>query len=137
MSHITNNPKLMRDPHDSSCTLGWDNRTTENQQEALKLYKAILKRTNVFWKIKISLKGPPETIDGRTVWPHIMYPLQFTSEADAWDYLNLSPDPALRPEGLKSWSIETVRIPKPQSLPEPKVRRVDLIPNPEPRKRRR
>ena len=133
----TNNAKLLRDPHDSTSTLGWDNRTTENQRECLKLYKAIVKRINVHWVIRINLKGPPVDDGARIIWPHIIYPVEFNSDADAWDYLCLSPDPDLRPDNVKSWSVETVRKPKPQPLPEPKVRRVDLTTNPEPRRKRR
>jgi hypothetical protein len=123
---LTNDRSLMRDPNDSSSSVPWDDRTTSQQGKCLKLYREILKRTNVSWVIKISLKGPPTE---EQVWPHIIYPLRFNSQADAWDYLHLSPDPALRPAGFRSWSVETIRNPRPKDLPEPKVRRKDLIEN--------
>ena len=118
---------LMQDPHDSTCTLGWDNLTTEQQKQALKLYKQLLKRVNVHYVIRINLKGPPVDDGARLIWPHIIYPLEFAQEADAWDYLVSSPDPALHPDNVKGWSIETVRKPRPKPLPEPKVRRVNLV----------
>lgn len=126
----TNDAKLLRDPHDNTSTLGWDNRTTENQQECLKLYKRIMKRVNIKYVIRINLKGPRVNDGVRDIWPHIIYPLEFNSDADAWDYLCLSPDPDLHPDNVKSWSIETVRKPKPQPLPEPKVRRTNLVKEP-------
>jgi len=131
---MTNGPirTLMKDPHDSACTVGWDNLTTEEQKEALKLYKKLMKRVNVHYVIRINLKGYPNPPCGGygAVWPHIIYPLEFATEEDAWDYLTVSPDPALRPEGYKSWSIETVRKPRPQPLPEPKVRKAKLVKEP-------
>lgn len=120
--------EIMQDPHDSTCTLGWDSLTTEQQKAALRLYKQLIRRVNVVYVIRINLKGGPNPPTGGygAVYPHIIYPLEFTSSADAWDYLSVSPDPALRPAALKSWSIETVRKPRP-SLPEPKVRSTKLV----------
>ncbi len=120
---LTNDRSLMRDPNDSTSSVAWDDRTTAQQAKCLKLYREIIKRTNVSWVIRISLKGPPTD---EQVWPHVIYPLRFNSQADAWDYLHLSPDPDLKPAGFRSWSVETIRSPKPK-IHEPRVRRENLV----------
>ena len=121
------------------CSPEWNKRTIENQKACLKLFREIRQRINVVYMIRINLKGPPIHKGGRTIWPHIMYPIEFQSFKDAHDWLVLSPDPALRPEGVKSWSYETIRKPMPEGFKthEPKVRKEDLPPPPPRRKRRR
>jgi hypothetical protein len=126
---------IIQDPHDSSSSIGWDDLTTEDQKKALKLFNELVKRTNIRYVICINLKGPAKELEGRTVWPHIIYPLEFSSIQDASDYLNVSPDPALKPEGVKSWCFQRMTTPKPFSILQPRVRKEDLIKAP-PRKRR-
>lgn len=131
-------PTIMQDPHDSSCSVAWDDLTTEKQAEALKLFKQIVNRANKQWVIKISLKGPPVPNEGRwgETWPHVIYPVQFASYEDAWAYGIISPDPDLRPPGFKSWSVEAVRHRRDYVIPHPRVRKTDLIENPQPKKRK-
>jgi hypothetical protein len=133
-------PENMTDPNDSSSTVLWDDLTTAEQTEALKLFKEIVKRTNVHWVIHINLKGssnPNSSVaEWERLWPHHVYPLKFASAEDAWSYLAISPDPTLRPQNLKSWSVEAVRNPK-DHIPHPRVRKPDLILNPKSRKTRR
>lgn len=126
---------IMRNPRDSSSLLSWDALTTEQQKDAFKLYKALIKRLNDHYVIRINLKGAgtPRTNGYGTDYPHVIYPIRFSSSDDAWDYLAISPDPELRPANLKSWSIETVRD-RQLVLHEPRVRSTNLIKAP-PRKR--
>jgi hypothetical protein len=142
-SHLSNDADLVQDPHDCMCTEAWDKRSTPNQKACLKLFREIKQRVNVVYMIKINLKGPPvpdATHPTGRRWPHIMYPIEFQSLKDAHDWLSLSPDPALQPEGLRSWSYETVRKPMPEGfkLLEPRPRK-DIDPDPtlQPRKKRR
>lgn len=123
---LSNDPELIRDPHDSSSSVPWDDRTTDNQAKCAKLFREIVKRVNIHYVIRINLAGPPTSQEGRDVWPHVIYPLEFSSKADAHDYLTLSPDPALRPTGYKGWSVESIRSPKPK-IHEPRVRRENLV----------
>ena len=135
-SHLSNDADLIQDPDDCMCSPEWDKRTTENQKQCLKLFRELRQRINVVWMIKINLKGGPIHEGGRTTWPHIMYPIEFQSFKDAHDWLVLSPDPDLRPEGVKSWSYEAIRKPLPK-IYEPKVRKEELKEEPKRGRRRR
>lgn len=117
----SNDPLLIYSPHDATCTQAWDDRTTDNQRACYQFFKQIAKRVNVQWQIVIQMKG--RNPDGSYISE--LYPLKFASEKDAWDWLNLSPDPALRPVGVKSWSIKALREHKPP-IHHPTVRRENL-----------
>lgn len=123
--YLSNNADLVQEPHDCMSTPPWNKRSTDNQKQCLKLFREIRKRINVVYMIKINLKGKPTYEGGRTIWPHIIYPVEFQSLKDAHDWLTLSPDPLLRPDGLKSWSYETVHKPLPEGFKvyEPRPRR--------------
>ena len=116
----SNDPLLIYDENDCTCTKAWELRTTENQKECLKLFKEIAKRVNTQWQIVMQMKG----YDAEGKHRKVVYPLLFSNEKDAWDWLTLSPDPALRPAGVRSWSVQPYRTHKPP-IHQPTVRRPD------------
>lgn len=130
-------PKIMTDPHDSSSSVAWDDLTTDDQRIALKQFRELVKKLRAKYQIEINLPKIVPANPHETTYPKIVYPVVFDTEDDAWAWLHLSGDPALRPPGARGWSIKRVPSPIPVDVVEPRVRKPDLIKNPEPRRKTR
>jgi hypothetical protein len=78
-------------PYDSSQTPAWDDRTTENQKECIRLLRDVKRRTNYIWVLEASLKIPPGSGIPKK-WPTRVYPYTFASEDDALTFLALAPE---------------------------------------------
>ncbi len=102
----SNRSDLIFDKNESDSIPSWDNRSTQNQKECLRLFNEITARANVLYVIQASYAW-----DG-VKYPRKQFPLVFTSKADAWDFLHLSPDINTFFGKCKSYTVETVRFNK-------------------------
>ena len=129
-------PEIMRDPQDSTSSITWDDLTTDQQRIALKEFRELVKKLKSKYQIEINLQKIVPTNPHETTYPKLVYPVVFDTEDDAWTWFHLSGDPALRPPGARSWSLKRVPSALPIQVIEPRVRKPDLIINPEPKKRK-
>ncbi len=130
-------PKIITDPHDSTSSVAWDDLTTDDQRIALKQFRELVKKLKSKYQIEINLAKIVPTNPHETTYPKQVYPIVFDTEDDAWTWFHLSGDPALRPPGARSWSVKRIPSPLPIEVVEPRVRKPDLVKNPEPKSRRR
>lgn len=130
-------PEIIKDPHDSACSVAWDDLTTDQQRIALKQFRDLVKKLRSKYQIEINLAKIVPANPHETTYPKLIYPVVFDTEEDAWTWFHLSGDPALRPSGARSWAIKRVPSPLPIDVVEPRVRKPDLIKNPEPRRKQR
>lgn len=130
-------PEIIKDPHDSTSSVPWDDLTTEQQRVALKQFRELVKKLKSKWQIEINLTKIVPANPHNTTYPKQIYPVVFDTEDDAWTWFHLSGDPDLRPPGAKSWSLRRVPSALPVDVVERRVRKPDLIINPEPKKRKR